>query len=213
MHIKPLDKTNGYIMIDGNTAGRIGLRVRRRDVGALVSDHALDFVDDASRASATSCASIRQTGKKNFMIIQAEDELAAIGIVLGAAWNGARAFTPTKRPGHLTDERIPGARLLRGSAGGDFDVQRVGPSTGMPTRTQQADIMLCAYASHGDTRHVLLFPANPEECFYLTVKAFDLAERLQTPVMVLSDLDIGMNDWMCPDLEWDDSYKPDRARC
>ena len=89
-----------------------------------------------------------------------------------------------------------------------FDVQRVGPSTGMPTRTQQADIMLCAYASHGDTRHVLLFPANPEECFYLSVKAFDLAERLQTPVMVLSDLDIGMNDWMCPDLKWDDSLPP-----
>jgi 2-oxoglutarate ferredoxin oxidoreductase subunit alpha len=93
-----------------------------------------------------------------------------------------------------------------------FDVQRVGPSTGMPTRTQQADIMLCAYASHGDTRHVLLFPANPEECFYLAVQAFDLAERLQTPVFVLSDLDIGMNDWMCADLHWDDAYRPDRGK-
>jgi 2-oxoglutarate ferredoxin oxidoreductase subunit alpha len=93
-----------------------------------------------------------------------------------------------------------------------FDVQRVGPSTGMPTRTQQGDVLLCAYASHGDTRHVLLFPANPEECFYMAVQAFDIAERLQTPVFVLSDLDIGMNDWMCPDLKWDDAYKPDRGK-
>ena len=93
-----------------------------------------------------------------------------------------------------------------------FDIQRVGPSTGMPTRTQQGDIMLCAYASHGDTRHVCLYPANPEECFYMAVQAFDLAERLQTPVFVLSDLDIGMNDWMCRDLKWDDSYRPDRGK-
>ena len=93
-----------------------------------------------------------------------------------------------------------------------FDVQRVGPSTGMPTRTQQADIMLCAYASHGDTRHVLLFPANPEECFHMAVQAFDVAERLQTPVFVMSDLDIGMNDWMCREFEWDDAYRPDRGK-
>jgi 2-oxoglutarate ferredoxin oxidoreductase subunit alpha len=93
-----------------------------------------------------------------------------------------------------------------------FDVQRVGPSTGMPTRTQQCDLMACAYASHGDTRHVLLFPASPEECFYSAVDAFDLADRLQTPVMVLSDLDIGMNDWMCPDLQWDEAYVPDRGK-
>jgi 2-oxoglutarate/2-oxoacid ferredoxin oxidoreductase subunit alpha len=93
-----------------------------------------------------------------------------------------------------------------------FDVQRVGPSTGMPTRTQQGDLLLCAYASHGDTRHVCLYPANPEECFYMAAQAFDLAERLQTPVMVLSDIDIGMNDWMCPELKWDDSYRPDRGK-
>jgi len=93
-----------------------------------------------------------------------------------------------------------------------FDIQRVGPSTGMPTRTQQGDLLLAAYASHGDTRHVCLYPANPEECFYLAVQAFDLAERLQTPVLVLSDLDIGMNDWMCRDLKWDDSYRPDRGK-
>jgi 2-oxoglutarate ferredoxin oxidoreductase subunit alpha len=93
-----------------------------------------------------------------------------------------------------------------------FDVQRVGPSTGMPTRTQQADILSAAFASHGDTKHVLLFPRDPHECFELAVKAFDLADRLQTPVIVMSDLDIGMNDWMCKDLEWDSSYKPDRGK-
>ncbi|MFQ5937992.1 MAG: 2-oxoacid:acceptor oxidoreductase subunit alpha, partial [Acidiferrobacterales bacterium] len=93
-----------------------------------------------------------------------------------------------------------------------FDIQRVGPSTGMPTRTQQGDLLACAYASHGDTRHVLLFPANPEECFYFAVRAFDLAERLQTPVIVVSDLDVGMNDWMCPRLTWDENYKPDRGK-
>jgi len=93
-----------------------------------------------------------------------------------------------------------------------FDVQRVGPSTGMPTRTQQSDLLACAYASHGDTRHVLLFPADPAECFHAAIEAFDLADRLQTPVIVLSDLDIGMNDWMCPRLEWDESYKPDRGK-
>jgi 2-oxoglutarate/2-oxoacid ferredoxin oxidoreductase subunit alpha len=93
-----------------------------------------------------------------------------------------------------------------------FNVQRVGPSTGMPTRTQQCDLLMCAYASHGDTKHVLLFPSNPEECFYMAVQAFDLAERLQTPVFVMSDLDIGMNDWMCPDLKWDDNYRPDRGK-
>ena len=93
-----------------------------------------------------------------------------------------------------------------------FDIQRTGPSTGLPTRTQQCDLLTCAYASHGDTRHVLLFPANPQECFYLTINAFDLADQLQTPVMILSDLDIGMNDWMCPDLTWDENYKPDRGK-
>jgi 2-oxoglutarate ferredoxin oxidoreductase subunit alpha len=146
------------------------------------------------------------------MIIQAEDELAAIGIVLGASWNGARSFTPTSGPGISLMNEFLGLAYYAEVPAVIFDVQRVGPSTGMPTRTQQGDIMLCAYASHGDTRHVLLFPANPEECFYQSVMAFDLAERLQTPVIVMSDLDIGMNDWMCPDLKWDDSYRPDRGK-
>ncbi len=145
-------------------------------------------------------------------MIQAEDELAAIGMVLGASWNGARAFTPTSGPGISLMNEFLGLAYYAEVPCVIFDVQRVGPSTGMPTRTQQGDIMLCAYASHGDTRHVLLFPANPEECFYMAVKAFDLAERLQTPVFVMSDLDIGMNDWMCKDLKWDDAYRPDRGK-
>jgi 2-oxoglutarate/2-oxoacid ferredoxin oxidoreductase subunit alpha len=152
------------------------------------------------------------SGEHNYAVIQAEDELAAIGMVLGASWNGARAFTPTSGPGISLMNEFLGLAYYAEIPCVIFDVQRVGPSTGMPTRTQQGDIMLCAYASHGDTRHVLLFPANPEECFYMAVKAFDLAERLQTPVFVLSDLDIGMNDWMCKDLKWDDAYQPDRGK-
>jgi 2-oxoglutarate ferredoxin oxidoreductase subunit alpha len=161
------------------------------------------------------CARFRtdkETGKRNYCIIQAEDELAAMGMVLGAGWNGARAFTPTSGPGVSLMTELLGYGYFAEIPAVLIDVQRCGPSTGMPTRTQQADIMSSAYASHGDTRHVLLFPANPEECFYLTAQAFDLAERLQTPVIVMTDLDIGMNDWMCRDLKWNDDYRPDRGK-
>jgi 2-oxoglutarate ferredoxin oxidoreductase subunit alpha len=154
----------------------------------------------------------KESGGKKFCIVQAEDELAAIGVVLGASWNGARAFTPTSGPGISLMSEFIGFAYYAEVPAVIFDVQRTGPSTGMPTRTQQCDLMACAYASHGDTKHVLLFPANPEECFELSLTAFDLADRLQTPVMVLSDLDIGMNDWMCPDLQWDESFKPDRGK-
>ncbi len=133
-------------------------------------------------------------------------------MVLGASWNGARAFTPTSGPGISLMSEFLGLAYYAEIPAVMFDVQRVGPSTGMPTRTQQCDLLSCAYASHGDTQHVLLLPRDPEECFYLAAQAFDLAERLQTPVMVLSDLDIGMNDWMCPDLKWDDTYQPDRGK-
>jgi 2-oxoglutarate ferredoxin oxidoreductase subunit alpha len=152
------------------------------------------------------------TGSKRFAFIQAEDELAAIGMVIGAMWNGARAFTATSGPGISLMNEFLGLAYYAEVPAVIFDVQRVGPSTGMPTRTQQCDFLACAYASHGDTRHVCLYPANPEECFYMAVQAFDLAERLQTPVLVLSDLDIGMNDWMCRDLKWDDAYRPDRGK-
>ena len=152
------------------------------------------------------------SGRKKFCIVQAEDELAAIGVVLGATWNGARAFTPTSGPGISLMSEFIGFAYYAELPAVIFDVQRTGPSTGMPTRTQQCDLMICAYASHGDTKHVLLFPANPEECFYMAINAFDLADRLQTPVMVMSDLDIGMNDWMCPDLKVDENYQPDKGK-
>jgi 2-oxoglutarate ferredoxin oxidoreductase subunit alpha len=210
--VKPMDKTRGHIMIDGNTAAALGCVYAGATVGAWYPITPSTSLMDAFKSFCQKLRVDPETGKKNFMIIQAEDELAAIGIVLGATWNGARAFTPTSGPGISLMNEFIGLGYYAEVPAVIFDVQRVGPSTGMPTRTQQADIMLCAYASHGDTRHVLLFPANPEECFYLAVTAFDLAERLQTPVFVLSDLDIGMNDWMCRDLKWDDSYKPDRGK-
>ncbi len=212
LRVKPMDKTSGYIMIDGNTAAALGCVYAGATVGAWYPITPSTSLMDAFKGFCEKLRIDPETGKKNFMIIQAEDELAAIGIVLGATWNGVRAFTPTSGPGISLMNEFLGLAYYAEVPAVIFDVQRVGPSTGMPTRTQQADILLCAYASHGDTRHVLLFPANPEECFYLAVKAFDLAERLQTPVMVLSDLDIGMNDWMCPDLKWDDAYQPDRGK-
>ena len=133
-------------------------------------------------------------------------------MVLGANWNGARAFTATSGPGVSLMNEFLGLAYYAEVPAVMFDIQRVGPSTGMPTRTQQCDILEAAYASHGDTKHVCLFPRDPDECFYFARDAFDLAERLQTPVMVMSDLDIGMNDWMCPDLKWDDNYVPDRGK-
>ena len=152
------------------------------------------------------------SGKATYAVIQAEDELAAIGMVIGAAWNGARSFTPTSGPGISLMSEFIGYAYYAEIPTVIFNVQRTGPSTGMPTRTQQCDIISCAFASHGDTKHVLLFPADPAECFHTAVDSFDLAERLQTPVIVMSDLDIGMNDWMIPELEWDESYVPDRGK-
>jgi len=132
--------------------------------------------------------------------------------VVGASWNGARAFTATAGPGISLMNEILGLAYYAEIPAVVVDVQRTGPSTGMPTRTQQADLMEAAYASHGDTKHILLFPGNPTECFHFAVLAFDLAERFQTPVLMLSDLDIGMNDWVVPRLTWDDNYTPDRGR-
>ena len=155
-----------------------------------------------------------ETNRNRYAILQAEDELAAIGMVIGASWAGARAFTPTAGPGISLMNEFIGLAYYAEVPAVIFDVQRTGPSTGMPTRTQQGDLMLCAYASHGDTRHVCLYPADPREAFEFAVASFDLAERFQTPVFVLSDLDIGMNDWMIPKLTWDDAYRAGpRARC
>ena len=150
--------------------------------------------------------------RNNYVILQAEDELAAIGMVVGASWNGARAFTTTSGPGLSLMNEMLGLAYYAEIPAVVFDVQRAGPSTGMPTRTQQADILSAAYASHGDTKHLLLFPADPAECFSFAVAAFDLAERFQTPVLVLSDFDIGSNEWAIPALSWDDGYRPDRGR-
>lgn len=206
------EKTADHIVIDGNTAAGLGCVYAGATVGAWYPiTPSTSLVEGFQRF----CDLTRidpDTGEKNYCIIQAEDELAAMGMVLGASWAGARAFTSTSGPGLSLMSEFLGYGYFAEIPAVLFNIQRCGPSTGMPTRTQQADITSSAFASHGDTRHVLLFPANPEECFYSAVQAFDLAERLQTPVIVLSDLDIGMNDWICKDLKWDDSTQPDRGK-
>ena len=212
IRIERMDKTRGHVMIDGNTAAALGCVYAGATVGPWYPITPSTSLMDAFRGFCQKLRVDPETGKNNFAVIQAEDELSAIGMVLGANWNGARAFTATSGPGISLMNEFIGLAYYAEVPAVIFDVQRVGPSTGMPTRTQQCDIMLCAYASHGDTKHVLLFPSNPEECFYMSVQAFDLAERLQTPVFVMSDLDIGMNDWMCKDLTWDDAYRPDRGK-
>lgn len=210
--VEKLDKTADHIIIDGNTAAGLGCVYAGATVGAWYPITPSTSLMDAYKAFCKQYRIDEETEGKKFCIVQAEDELAAIGVVLGATWNGARAFTPTSGPGISLMSEFIGFAYYAELPAVIFDIQRTGPSTGMPTRTQQCDLMICAYASHGDTKHVLLFPANPEECFYMSATAFDLADRLQTPVMVVSDLDIGMNDWMCPDLKWDDSYVPDKGK-
>ena len=210
--LKTMDATKDSILIDGNTALALGCVFAGVTVAAWYPITPSTSLMDGFRGF---CASLRkdpETGKNNYCIVQAEDELSAIGMVLGANWSGARAFTSTSGPGISLMSELIGLAYYAEIPAVIVDVQRTGPSTGMPTRTQQGDILTCAYASHGDTKHILLFPGSPEECFYMAPTAFDLADRFQTPVFVLTDLDIGMNDWMCPDLKWDDSYKPDKGR-
>jgi 2-oxoglutarate ferredoxin oxidoreductase subunit alpha len=154
----------------------------------------------------------KETGRKNYAIIQAEDELAAMGMVLGAMWNGARAFTSTSGPGLSLMNEFLGLAYFAEIPAVLIDVQRTGPSTGMPTRTQQSDVLEAAYASHGDTKHVLLFPSNPKECFDMTADAFDLAEHLQTPIIMLTDLDLGMNDHISEPYEWNDLRQYNRGK-
>ena len=201
-----------HILIDGNSAAGLGCVYAGATVGAWYPITPSTGLMDAFKGYCKTFRIDEDTGQKNYCIVQAEDELAAAGMVLGANWVGARAFTPTSGPGISLMTEMIGLAYYAEIPSVFFNVQRVGPSTGMPTRTQQCDIMLCAYASHGDTMHPLLLPANPKECFEMAVTAFDLSDRLQTPVFVLSDLDIGMNDWMIPELEWDDSYQPDRGK-
>ncbi len=212
LRVEKMSKTGGHILIDGNTAAALGCVFAGATVAAWYPITPSTSLMDAYKAFCDRMRVDPETGRKNFAFIQAEDELAAIGMTIGAMWNGARAFTATSGPGISLMGEFIGLAYYAEVPAVIFDIQRVGPSTGMPTRTQQCDLMAAAYASHGDTRHVCLYPSNPEECFYMAAQAFDLAERLQTPVFVMSDLDIGMNDWMCRDLKWDDSYKPDRGK-
>ena len=212
IRLERMDATAGHVLLDGNTAAALGCVYAGATVGAWYPITPATSLMDAFGAFCQRYRTDAETGKKRYCILQAEDELSAVGMVIGAAWAGARAFTSTAGPGVSLMGEFIGLAYYAEVPAVIFDVQRTGPSTGMPTRTQQADLLAVAYASHGDTKHVALFPASPEECFYMAVQAFDLAERFQTPVFVVSDLDIGMNDWMCPRLQWDDGYRPDRGK-
>jgi 2-oxoglutarate ferredoxin oxidoreductase subunit alpha len=212
VRLQKMEATKDAVLIDGNTATALGCVYAGATVAAWYPITPSTSVLDAFKEFCERFRVDEATGQRRYCILQAEDELAAVGMTIGAAWMGARAFTSTAGPGISLMNELIGLAYYAEIPLVIVDVQRVGPSTGMPTRTQQGDILLCAYASHGDTKHILLFPANPRECFELSVKAFDLAERFQTPVFMLTDLDIGMNDWVVPRFEWDDAYKPDRGR-
>ncbi len=212
IRLEPMHATRDQILIDGNTAAALGCIFAGATVGAWYPITPATSLMDSFRGFCRKFRRDEATGKSHFMVVQAEDELSAAGVVIGAGWAGARAFTPTSGPGISLMSEFIGLAYYAEIPSVFFDIQRTGPSTGMPTRTQQGDLMLCAYASHGDTKHLCLYPSDPEECFHFAVEAFDLAERFQTPVFVLSDLDIGMNDWICRRFEWDDAYVPDRGK-
>ena len=213
--VETRDANRDAILVDGNTAVALGCLYAGATVvgwypitpATAVMDNFIGFCKRYRRVEVAP-----GEWENNYCVIQAEDEIAAIGMVLGASWAGARAFTSTSGPGISLMNELLGLAYYTEIPAVVVDVQRVGPSTGMPTRTQQGDLLLCAYASHGDTRHIVVIPADPHEAFEFAVAAFDLAERFQTPVFVLSDLDIGMNDWIVPSLTWDDSFVPDRGR-
>jgi len=206
------DLVGNRILVDGNSACGLGAVYAGATVAAWYPITPSTSVVEAFSEYAEQFRTDPETGKKNFAIVQAEDELAAIGMVIGANWNGARSFTATSGPGVSLMAEFLGLAYFAEIPTVLIDVQRAGPSTGMPTRTQQADIIAAAYASHGDTRHVLLFPSTPKECFDDVVVAFDLAERLQTPVIVMTDLDLGMNDHLTAPFEWDDTRTYDRGK-
>ncbi|WP_235296542.1 2-oxoacid:acceptor oxidoreductase subunit alpha [Portibacter marinus] len=210
--VQKADKTGDSIVIDGNTATALGLIYGGATVAAWYP-----ITPSTSLASAFEkyCKKLRvdpETGKNNFAVVQAEDELSAIGMVIGATWNGARSFTATSGAGVSLMNEFIGLAYFAEIPVTLINVQRGGPSTGMPTRTQQADILSSAYASHGDTKHVLLFPSTPNECFHFGALALDLADRLQTPVIILSDLDLGMNEHMTDPFIWDEQKQYDRGK-
>lgn len=193
------------ILMDGNSACGLGAVYAGATVAAWYPITPSTSVVEAFMDYSSTLRVDKVTGKRNVAIVQAEDELAAIGMVIGAGWNGARAFTATSGPGVSLMNEFLGLAYFAEIPAVLIDVQRTGPSTGMPTRTQQSDIMEAAYASHGDTKHILLFPATPKECFDMTADSFDLAEELQTPIIIMTDLDLGMNDHVSAPLEWDDT--------
>jgi 2-oxoglutarate ferredoxin oxidoreductase subunit alpha len=212
LRVRRADEVRDRIFVEGNTAAALGAVYGGATVAAW---YPITPSTSMAEAFASHCRRYRidpETKKSRFAIIQAEDELASIGIVIGAAWNGARAFTCTSGPGISLMTEFIGLSYFAEIPAVIFDVQRGGPSTGMPTRTQQADILACAYASHGDTKHVLLFPEDPRECFEFGAQAFDLADRLQTPIFVLLDLDIGMNEWLCEPFKWEGRSPMDRGK-
>jgi 2-oxoglutarate/2-oxoacid ferredoxin oxidoreductase subunit alpha len=212
IRLEAMDATRDSILIDGNTASALGCVYAGATVAAWYPITPSTSLVDAFTGFCRRLRKDPETGRNRTMVIQAEDELAAAGMVVGAGWAGARAFTATSGPGISLMGEFIGLAYYAEVPSVFFDVQRTGPSTGMPTRTQQGDLLSVVYASHGDTKHIALFPADPGECFHFAVQAFDLAERFQTPVFVVSDLDIGMNDWMIPRLAWDDGYRPDRGK-
>ncbi len=206
------DKVGDHIFIDGNSAAALGAMYGGATVAAW---YPITPSSSLAEAFQKYCRKYRHdpvTKKKRYAIVQAEDELASIGMVIGAAWNGARAFTSTSGPGVSLMQEFLGLAYFAEIPVVLFDVQRGSPSTGMPTRTQQADLLSCAYASHGDTKHVMLLPEDPTEAFAFGAQAFDLADRLQTPIFVMLDLDIGMQDWLTAPLEWDDTRVMDRGK-
>jgi 2-oxoglutarate/2-oxoacid ferredoxin oxidoreductase subunit alpha len=206
------DKVGDRIYLEGNAAAGLGAVYGGATVCAWYPITPSTSLAEAFQSYCKEFRTDPATGQGNYAIVQAEDEIASIGIVIGASWNGARAFTCTSGPGISLMQEFVGLSYFAEIPAVIFDVQRGGPSTGMPTRTQQADLIGAAYASHGDTKHVLLLPEDPRECFEFGAQAFDLADRLQTTIFVMLDLDIGMNEWLCKPLSWDDSRRMDRGK-
>ncbi len=212
LRLERMDAVGDRIFVEGNAAAALGAVYGGASVCAW---YPITPSTSLAEAFERYCRRFRmepETGKARFAIIQAEDELASIGMVIGAAWNGARAFTATSGPGISLMQEFVGLAYFAEIPAVIFDVQRAGPSTGMPTRTQQSDVLSAAYASHGDTKHIVLLPADPHECFTMGAQAFDLADRFQTPVFVLLDLDIGMNEWLSEPFQWDDNHRMDRGK-
>lgn len=202
IRVRRADRVGDRIFVDGNSAAALGCVYGGATVAAW---YPITPSSSVAEAFQRYCGKLRvdaDTGQSRYAIVQAEDEIASIGMVVGAGWNGARAFTATSGPGVSLMTEFIGLAYFAEIPITIIDVQRGGPSTGMPTRTQQADVLACAYASHGDTKHVLLFPEDPHECFEHSALALDLADRLQTPVFVLTDLDIGMNQRLCAPFAW-----------